>query len=358
MAIDLIKQINTIDDYKEYNFPTVYYVNDIKKILFTRNPDKLVETDEIIASDIVLSKKDGKKVFIHYDSYNLDVYPKDEYTPIGLVTIPFSHNVYGDGSCGVMSLRLMSSTSPTVGSASNIHTEGENEVYLFWGEYGKDVVELEEMNTSISTNNEHNEVFSVSGVPNLPSDYYNSGTSYIHDPKAYYCPERDNTGLSPSPYLEDGSRNTSYYSKIYGINACSDFDGKGNTNVLLGLRGEKDYSTWKPGWNVQTDYAAASCCDMFFTEGTNQGDWYLPSVGEMGYFVVRLGSIMNALNKINEVYGESTACIFKIKDYYWTSTERSANNGCSIYPYTGQIDSFGRKDYDFFTIAYTKLKEN
>ena len=31
MAIDLIKQINTIDDYKEYNFPTVYYINDIKQ---------------------------------------------------------------------------------------------------------------------------------------------------------------------------------------------------------------------------------------------------------------------------------------------------------------------------------------
>lgn len=69
------------------------------------------------AGDVLLwDKINQKKLFTSSD--NLSNYPADSYTPIGVVVIPASHNVYGDGSCGVMSLKEMNRESPDSGSTS------------------------------------------------------------------------------------------------------------------------------------------------------------------------------------------------------------------------------------------------
>jgi hypothetical protein len=68
------------------------------------------------------------------------------------------------------------------------------------------------------------------------------------------------------------SRNPDYYNKtVSAYNAMADFNGKNNSNVLLGIRGVKNYHTWAPVYNTAAHYPAVSCCDMFYTEGTAQG---------------------------------------------------------------------------------------
>ncbi|MBO7211706.1 MAG: hypothetical protein J6V44_11980 [Methanobrevibacter sp.] len=37
------------------------------------------------------------------------------HIPIGVVVVPGTHDVYGDGSCGVMSLKSMDFNNPTQG---------------------------------------------------------------------------------------------------------------------------------------------------------------------------------------------------------------------------------------------------
>ena len=80
--------------------------------------------------------------------------------------------------------------------------------------------------------------------------------------------------LIPDPYDENMGRNPDYYNtSISAYNAMSDFKGKLNTDKIIELRGAKDYSTWIPTYNVANYYPAASCCNMFYTDGTSQGDW-------------------------------------------------------------------------------------
>ena len=66
-----------------------------------------------------------------YYNGSLLIYPQTQYggTPIGVVVIPTSHNLYGNGSCGVMSLVQMNCGTPDTGTI-------ENWVEMPWGGYG------------------------------------------------------------------------------------------------------------------------------------------------------------------------------------------------------------------------------
>lgn len=39
-------------------------------------------------------------IIVAGDTWNISTYPSSRYVPIGVVVVPSSHNVYGDGSCG------------------------------------------------------------------------------------------------------------------------------------------------------------------------------------------------------------------------------------------------------------------
>jgi hypothetical protein len=107
----------------------------------------------------------------------------------------------------------------------------------------------------------------------------------------------------PDPYNSDMTRNPDYFNtEISLYNAMSDFNGRDTTTKILNVRGSKDYTTWTPTYNNATDYPAASCCDMYFTEGTSQGQWYLPAAGEWGYVMSKWNVIKNSISIINNLY--------------------------------------------------------
>lgn len=286
------------------------------------------------AGDVLLwDKINQRKLFTSSD--NLSSYPSESYTPIGVVVIPASHDVYGDGSCGVMSLKPMNCNTPSTG--------GTYEQSMYWGEYGTDISALSNLN-QVPTGNTSN------GIPTgqtsyayLPSDKF-SGTQCAHDTDAFYY----SSSYIPSPYLTDGSRNPGYYqtsSPSSSSNALADFDGIGNTEKIITQRGTKDYNSWTPGRITEADYPAASCCDMFHTEGTSQGDWYLPACGELGYIMPPFNKINQAIANMRQAHGSSVGLELNTGNYYWSSTEHSSDIARFVNTSNGRVYSFSKDNY-------------
>ena len=76
----------------------------------------------------------------------------------------------------------------------------------------------------------------------------------------------------------------------------------------------QDLATAQLNWNtddvINNSYdgyyaPAACCCWRYHTIGTQQGDWYVPAVGEWGYAAVRCQTINDTINKIVSSYGNN-----------------------------------------------------
>lgn len=272
-------------------YPNVSYLKDSNYVMYMEKP---------IPSPI-------KCVF--YDSatnefvkiYSGNVRYVDSYTPIGVEIIPPYHDIYGNGKGGVISLKYMDNNNPTIGTLST-------DVKMCWG-----------------PNVDEPNLFNGSRVVVLTSDGSLSvqNFGYLIKNGSYNY----GSGHIPNPYNEDKSRNPQYYSrKETGNNALSDFKGKQNTQYLVNTRGVKDYSTWKPSSTAIKDYPAASVCNMYSTIGTYQGDWYLPSAGELGYLMVFWDEVQRCFDVIRQYYGEESAVNPLNGDGLWTSTENQAKN--------------------------------
>ena len=276
---------------------------------------------DICVADIT---NNNSLLIIKGNKWNAEKYPINVYVPIGIVVVPGIHNVYKDGTCGVMSLNHMNCSSPTIGgSAQN----------MYWGVYGTDIDTLENLDKVpyVGSNGSVGDtVIGVTGNAYLPSDHANfTAVTNPYDPGTKYYSR--SVKYAPSPYNKDETFNTNYSmtgSPSSAANCLSDFDGKENTQKIIEVRGSKDYRSWLPTYNTQADYPAVSCCDMYFTLGTNQGDWYLPSAGELGYAVVRQQAIND---KINELVSAGITSANSVQlTYYWSSSEYSSNAARSL----------------------------
>lgn len=116
----------------------------------------------------------------------------------------------------------------------------------------------------------------------MPSDKFNDVTSYVDPTAKYYG--RSVAPYIPSPYL-GVEPNPAYYAPVSGYNnALADFDGKGNTDVLVGLG---------------TSYTTAIAARNYKAAGAEEIEWYLPAAGELGYLIPRFNKIQAALTKVN-----------------------------------------------------------
>lgn len=296
-----------------------------------------IQLADTVAGDICIWDGSKKRFFRFSDNPTDNI---TNYTPIGVVVIPTSHNVYGDGSCGVMSLKAMNYDTPSTG--------GTSEQYMIWGFYGTDILTLPNLN-QVPTGNTSN------GIPTgststgyLPSDKL-SDIQCIHDTDAYYQ-ENQQSSYIPSPYLTDESRNPGYYqtsSPSSSRNALADFDGIGNTEKIITQRGTKDYNSWTPGRRTAADYPAASCCDMFHTEGTQQGDWYLPACGELGYIMSPFNKINEAIDKMRTAYGSSVGVELGTNYSFWSSSEYSSQSARTVNAGSGYVGYNGKGNYSY-----------
>ena len=290
-----------------------------------------------------------------YNNDKLYIYPSNKFegTPIGVVVIPTSHNVYGNGSCGVMSLVNMSCQTPDTGTIEN--------PYIKWGgEKTGDITTLPNYDSFVHLGNSATISETIELQPigfsyksYLPSDRFTT-LQNPYDTDTYYNVE-DKYHM-PSPYMEDDSRNPQYSqtsAPSTSANALSDFNGKGNTEILTNLvtlqPDWKTASTIKQEFNdgVSGYFPAACCCWRFHTLGTKQGEWYLPAIGELGYIIPKFTKIDSSIpnSEISTKVG-NCAC--------WSSTETSFNGGTTwfIQTYDGTVVTFNSREYGQIVRAF------
>lgn len=294
------------------------------------------------AGDIcVYDVNKGSLAIIKVSEWSASTYPIATYVPIGVVVVPASHGHYEGGKCAIMSLKYMNCDTPQ---------QGGSQQEMYWGEIDKDIESLYNLKNLPYVGKDGyigdvvlGENFSAS----LPSDSDDfTGLSNNYDNKTKYWQYA--SYLVPSPYNNDGTFNPNYSlitSPSSTANCLSDFDGYNNTKKILEVRGSKDYSSWKPSIYAEVDYPPASCCDMYFTQGTNQGDWYLPSSGELGYVLVRQKTVNNTINKLISS-GLTDANI--IQKNLTSSTEEDSRFYKNISLTTGSVEGY-YKNYGFET---------
>ena len=159
----------------------------------------------------------------------------------------------------------------------------------------------------------------------MPSD---SENSYFTDLTALTNPYdsvtkfafNDNAHHIPSPFMNNGAFNENY-STLFTTggtainNALSDFDGFGNTQILI-----KD-----------DDVVAAKQCANF-NPRYGEGKWYLPAVGELGFIMPRFKEINSKLSELG-----SSGVQLDDGYNYWSSTEADKFNAWSVNTSNGNL---------------------
>ena len=307
--------------------------------------------------DIIFYDKDNDKLVKDTVDDNLITRkPADKFTPIGIVVIPSSHNVYGDNSCGVMSLKEMNASKPDTGGIFYYN--------LRFGHYKTDIPELTNYNVVCYIGNNGNPQNTIQGTTSnayLPSDKF-SNVQCPHDTDTYYYYNNSNYYI-PSPYLTNGERNPLYYqtsSPSSSNNAMSDFNGRDNSQVLW------DRATAQSDWrtastiivNLKSGYSpAACCCWRYHTDGTQQGDWYLPACGELGYIVPSFNKINEAITSLLNAYSASVGVTWSTDYYYLSSSQYSRDDVLQVGMGNGNVSSCD-KSSDRLCRAWLRILPN
>ena len=105
-------------------------------------------------------------------------------------------------------------------------------------------------------------------------------------------------------------------------------------------------------------YPAAMCCWRFFTVGTNQGDWYLPAIGECAFMAARTKAINDGLMAVAKA-GYSTIILGDATnngtypDYFWSSSEYDGYVAWYVGLGDGYLYNDGSKDVYFAVRAFS-----
>ena len=255
--------------------------------------------------------------FYYSDGTYSNVLDKSK-TCIGVCVIP--SNFLPDGKARIMSLKEMDYNNPESGSLQHVE--------MYFGQFG--------VNTKIE-----NKTTFTTIDPNAIDSY--KGTTIGYNTEGYlptdrkddvFQPEKENkvdkgttwhktAGVYlPSPYMVVNGKEV--LCPQYNSGALSDFDGKGNTDILTKLHTVEDWKTVDKITNgIGSDCAtAAVCCARYKTEGTQSGDWYLPSIGELGFIMPRFNEIQGSLQAL----GSDRTRTLTTSLYYWSSSEYSNKN--------------------------------
>lgn len=289
-----LKYLQTTNDFESfknsenYVLPNVSYVVETEDVSF----EPYVPPPPTYAGDIVY-KSNGKLNTINYEEWNSSL-----GTPVGVVVVP--SGFAPDDKARMLSLNWASKSS----------TSSTSESYMKWGPTDTDT-SLTNHTKVPTTDNAGSTTTGAAEYAYLPSNKFTGTTSYVDSTTKY----NGSTPYIPSPYLGD-KPNPAYYTEISGYNnALADFDGKGNTDILVGLG---------------TGYTAANAARNYKAAGAEEIEWYLPAAGELGYMLPRFNKIQAALTKVNapQLGGSSD---------YWSSSESSSVNAYYVRTYNGVV---------------------
>lgn len=161
-----------------------------------------------------------------------------------------------------------------------------------------------------------------------PADQASDGKSRFMALK--WASNASDTGSTSNVSLKWGNNGNNLTSKDETA-----LNGKENTDKALALA---DGTTA----NTQAAFAAFAACNRFRTNGTNQGDWYLPSKGELSLYQANYADI-NA--KIQAISNASSEIVDTVNTNQWTSTEAMFSDMHSWeLDYSGSLYSYLREN--------------
>ena len=327
---------------------------------------------ESVAADIcIVDNNTLDKLIIEADDYNLETFPLEQYTPIGVVVVPASHT--DDGTARIISLAYMDYNNPDNGKyqIDNIYEE------IYFGAYGYDMIGfpnlLNKRISAPSININLNVQTIQKWVTTIPLSYFctdcldNISGNCIQNPfdlLTYYPIEGYSSYKLPSPYLNDGGKNPIYHSTEDTGNILSDMNGKENTKILLDY--DNNFSTdWQTAIAIQNVYnneyihPSAQCCWRYHTVGTQQGDWYLPSVGESMYLISRFKKIRQSFILLKNL---DVNCInlyidgeLGISEGLCTSNDIERNYFLKVSFDALSVFSCGKNDNSAYVIPFCKV---
>ena len=235
-------------------------------------------------------------------------------TAQGVVVVPSNHTI--DGTARIMCITGFNSDGTTASTEQGME----------WGPRGVDTG-LPNMNKVPTWTNTIDGTIGSNEYGLLPSNNENgnfTGVTCACDSLVKY---NGFTPYIPSPYLEDGSQNPGYINTVEATtgNCLSDFNGKSNTTVLVGLG---------------ADYVAANACNKYGTSALPAGSWYLPACGELGYIIPRFNEINLSLQKVGGIQLDSG-------NFYWSSTVFSSNFANYVSTYDGYVGEHMKTESDY-----------
>jgi len=339
-----------------------------RRLFYSSGSPEPIEMRDAIAGDICLyDKVDQKMILIKKGTLKANVYPSYRYTPIGVVVVPEIPAYYGDWSCGILGLKLLSYNYPDTGV---VDLEEPGTVMVDFGDT------IDEFNDNIlidkfayigyHNGKNYGEDLNITneqiGVVNISDEgmfqkYYTfiatdvnyggpaSGLSFASNPydtlSKYSSDVADDEKIyyAPSPYasIYNGDLGTTGGTITFTNNPISDPDNAPfiNSTILT-------YATSQPGWKTDakiintygSGYCPLYCCAWrYHTDGTSQGEWFIPTAGEWALIISRVCVIDETINEIKSVYGDDVACTVQLTGVsYTTSTPATTNRAWTCEP--------------------------
>lgn len=364
----------------DIELPNVSYIVDTDEVKY--NPFSLLTDEELLdkaGTAIVFDTINQKLKPIDGLSYNTTDYPQDIYEPVGVVVMPASHTE--DGYARMCSLKYMGVKTDdegnvTYGAYDESNKKSEkysgcawfttddynesknilNNIVEYFNEKNVNffnvenpripIISYDEINgpdiyntklyeqdydgfinfTNINLEGVEHHNNDIVWIPYKNTEYgWNAGGNYTEIETAYY-------GLAGSPYNANGTPNLNIRD---GVNKMVHGDKMSNMiyeyidNITV---------------NERLDLFNAS--KLYYTAGTNQKEWYIPSMLELAYFGARAKEIYFTIKKMNPYFFESYVYDVENPTHDWPKYLSSC-----IYP-----NNPGHTNIDYFIFLSNVLK--
>lgn len=247
---------------------------------------------------------------------------------IGVVVTPQSHNIYGDGTVGIVSVTY--ATEDGEGSETEIGLPigptgfGYTTGYYHW---------LPCVGTNTITPN--NTIVVSKEAAWLAVDSPDSTRtkspvcSWLNYPKTI----QSVNGYLPTFYLEDGSFNPVV------VNNSEVQEYSNGLNDFKGREEFYDFIQQIPYNNLSQYKGIVGTLKHHVTSADKPGQWYIPGIGELCYLATRFYYFKSLFDKLNEIKGTNyqftDAWLFSISNFSW-----AANNVRTIMPKSGYVSFY------------------
>ena len=270
-----------------------------------------VSKENAEAGDIIVfhEEEDGTKAVRYMKPEAFDK-NNGYWTADAIVVVPFSHT--GDGTVRAVGVNFASCDTPSEGGSGEAIVWGE---ILYTDEVNLENIESYKVFSTIQDQTEES-TYGVSEEGYCPSDTF-TNTLNPFDTDTYYDA---NNEIIPSPYKNDGSLNA-----LYDLSTTYK-DGRYNTEqIIKSIESEYvadmvygdtiDNSTYTDAPNYPSTIACLRYSSVLkpcvfdetktLEENLETMPWYQPSIGEVGYYISRLGRINYAKSRIlSETYDD------------------------------------------------------